>query len=124
MNDRELLEAAYRHFNARELEQVLVLMAPDVHWPNGVEGGWVHGRQGVREYWTRQWAILDPRVYPEEFRGEPDGRIAISVHQVVHDKEGKLLMDKMVEHVYRIEGGLIQSMEIRPDQTQPAQLTR
>lgn len=116
-NDRELLKAAYKHFNARELDQVLALMQPDVQWPNGMEGGWVYCHEGVRNYWTRQWSILDPHVYPEEFRDEPDGRIAISVHQVVHDKQGALLADQMVEHIYRIEDGLIRSMEIRVLQT-------
>ncbi len=116
-NDRELLKAAYTHFNARELDAVLALMTPDVQWPNGMEGGWVYCHAGVRDYWTRQWAILDPHVEPEEFRDEADGRIAISVHQVVHDKQGALLADQMVEHIYRLEGGLIQSMEIRVLQT-------
>ncbi|MFC5865438.1 nuclear transport factor 2 family protein [Acidicapsa dinghuensis] len=115
-NDRELLNAAYAHFNARELEDTLALMQPDVLWPNGMEGGWVHGHQGVRDYWTRQWAILDPHVDPVGFQAEPDGRIAVSVHQVVHDKTGALLMDLMIEHVYRIDNGLIQSMEIRDKQ--------
>jgi hypothetical protein len=116
MDSNQLLQAAYDHFNARELDAVLALMTPDVHWPNGMEGGWVEGREGVRDYWTRQWAILDPHVDPVTFRDEADGR-TVSVHQVVHDKEGVLLADQIVEHVYRIQSGLIQNMEIRVLQT-------
>jgi len=26
-----------------------------VDWPNGMEGGRVHGHAEVRAYWTRQW---------------------------------------------------------------------
>jgi hypothetical protein len=44
---------------------------------------------------------------------EPDGRIAISVHQVVRDLAGQTVADEMIEHIYRIENGLIESMEIR-----------
>jgi hypothetical protein len=33
---------------------------------------------------------------------------------MVRDRAGALLKDEMVQHVYRIEGGLIRSMEIRP----------
>jgi hypothetical protein len=32
---------------------------------------------------------------------------------VAHDKSGKLLTDRMVQHIYEIRDGLIQSMEIR-----------
>lgn len=113
MNHRELLEAAYRNFNARRMEHTLALMAADVQWPNGMEGGWVHGREGVRDYWTGQWTILDPHVDPVSFRDESDGRTVVSVHQVVHDRQGTLLVDQMVEHVYRIQSGLIQNMKIR-----------
>ena len=28
-------------------------MRPDVKWANGLEGGFVYGRNAVREYWTR-----------------------------------------------------------------------
>ena len=35
------------------------------------------------------------------------------MHQVVHDKSGKLVGDQMVQHVYEFRDGLIQSMEIR-----------
>ena len=41
------------------------------------------------------------------------GRIVVGVHQVVNDRAGKLLLDRMVEHIYTIEDGLIRSMDIR-----------
>jgi hypothetical protein len=107
-----VLSAAYRHFNARELQAVLDLMRPDVKWPNGMEGGWVHGHEGVREYWLRQWALISPNVEPLAFTEETDGRIAVKVHQRVLDLEGKVLADMLVDHVYRLEDGLIVSMEI------------
>lgn len=109
----ELLSAAYAAFNARDLDGALATMQPDVVWPNGMEGGVVHGHEGVRAYWTRQWGMIDPHVDPVGFQDESDGRIAVSVHQVVRDLGGKLLMDRMVEHVYSLKDGLISGMEIR-----------
>ena len=41
----------------------------------------------------------------------------MSVHQVVREISGKLLMDRMVEHIYTIENGLIRTMEIREVET-------
>jgi ketosteroid isomerase-like protein len=110
----ELLQRLYAAFNRREIETVLAQMHSDVDWPNGMEGGRVLGTAAVRDYWTRQFEVLDPRVEPQNFTTERDGRIAVDVHQVVHDKSGKLLVDQMVQHVYDIRDRLIRSMEIRP----------
>lgn len=110
--DQELLISAYREFNARHIDAVLALMHPDVVWPNGMEGGTVHGRDGVREYWTRQWAMLNPRVEPLSFERDDKGRTVVRVHQVVRDLSGKLLIDTTVRHVYSIRQGLIERMEI------------
>ena len=110
--DREILIAAYREFNARNIDAVLALMRPDVVWPNGMEGGYVHGHDGVREYWTRQWGILDPHVEPMSFEKDDKGRTVALVHQVVRDLSGKLLIDTAVRHAYSIRNGLIERMEI------------
>lgn len=108
----ELLQRVYAAFNRREIEAVLATMHPDVDWPNGMEGGRVLGTAAVRDYWKRQFESLDPRVEPQAFAVEKDGRISVEVHQVVHDKRGKLLVDQIIHHVYAIRDGLIQSMEI------------
>jgi hypothetical protein len=108
----ELLAAAYAAFNGRRMEEVLALMSEDVDWPNGQEGGREIGRDAVRAYWTRQWAALDPHVDPVGMTERADGRIVVDVHQVVKDLEGKVLVDQMVVHVYRIEKGLIERMDI------------
>lgn len=113
MRPTTLLEQTYAAFNARDIDGALAAMHPDVDWPNGLEGGRVRGHDAVREYWTRQWSLIDPRVEPLGFATEPDGRTAVDVRQVVRDLSGALLKAELVQHVYRIEGGLIRSMEIR-----------
>jgi len=110
----ELLRRVYTAFNRREIETVLATMHSDVDWPNGMEGGRELGKDAVRAYWQRQFKIIDPKVEPQGFTTEPDGRIAVAVHQVVHDKSGKLLVDQIIHHIYEFRDGLIQSMEIRP----------
>jgi nuclear transport factor 2 (NTF2) superfamily protein len=110
--ERELLAFVYQSFNRRDIDSILNVMHPDVEWPNGMEGGWVHGREGVRAYWTRQWSTIDPYVVPVWF--EPEGeRIVTNVHQVVRDLAGNIILDRIVQHVYLIEDGLIQRMDIR-----------
>jgi hypothetical protein len=110
--ERALLAGAYREFNARQIDAVLVRMDANVDWPNGMEGGRVHGPEAVRPYWTRQWGTIDPRVEPLELVKDEAGRIAVRVHQVVRDLDGNLLLDTIVQHVVRIQGGLILRMDI------------
>ena len=109
----ETLKSAYRCFNARDVDGALATMQPNVEWPNGMEGGTVYGHSGVREYWTRQWGMINPHVDPIKIEPDCAGRIAVSVHQVVRELDGKVLLDRTVEHLYALENGLIRSMEIR-----------
>ncbi len=112
-NNEELLKRLYDQFNARDIELVLVALHEDVVWANGMEGGYVHGREGVRTYWTRQWALIDPHVEPIGFSTGPDGEVVVDVHQTVHDLTGNLLADQRVGHLFRIEDGLITRFDIR-----------
>ena len=108
-----ILRLTYQHFNNRNIDAILLMMHPEVDWPNGMEGGIEHGHEAVRNYWTRQWKILDPHVEPIEFSGEEDGRVDLTVHQVVHDSGGNLLIDQIIHHIYTFQDGLIKAMEIQ-----------
>lgn len=108
----EMLQSVYRDFNARDIDAILVRMVDDVEWPNGWEGGYVHGRDEVRGYWSRQWSQIDPIVTPTGFATLPDGRVDVTVHQVVRDRQGAVLNDSTVHHIYRLAHGRIAHMEI------------
>ena len=109
---RDLLLTAYTSFNARDIDSVLQTMHSEVDWPNGMEGGRVHGHSGVRDYWTRQWAQIDPHVEPVAF-ADAAGRTVVDVHQTVRDLSGNVILDQMVQHIYSLQDGLIKNMEIR-----------
>ena len=109
--EEQLLKAAYQDFNLREIGQVLASLHPNVDWANGMEGGYVHGREAVRAYWTRQWETYDPYVEPLSMK-PVEGGIDVKVHQVVRDKSGKVLLDRVVHHAYQFEDGLISRMDI------------
>ena len=110
---QELLRRAYTAFNARDIDAVLSMMHPDVEWPNGMEGGYVYGHDGVRAYWRRQWDLINPVVEPQAFSTEPDDRILVEVNQRVLDKEGNTLLDGRVQHIYTVRDELVRHMEIR-----------
>jgi ketosteroid isomerase-like protein len=112
-DNHQLLANMYAAFNRRDVNAVLAAMRPDVVWPNGWEGGTVLGHDQVREYWRHQWGELDPTVVPTAYTDRSDGRTAVTVHQVVRDKQGALLTDQQLVHIYRFVHGLVSDMEIR-----------
>jgi hypothetical protein len=110
--ERDLLTELYRAFNARDIDAALARLATDIDWPNGMEGGRVFGHDGVRAYWTRQWGMIDPQVEPRSFHQDECGRVTVEVHQIVRDRAGAIRSDRLVRHLYAIEGGLIRRMDI------------
>jgi ketosteroid isomerase-like protein len=112
-SETKLLEHLYDRFNARDMEAALAAMHRDVIWANGLEGGHVHGHDGVRDYWTRQWAMMDSRAEPVSFSIGEDGTVHVEVHLTARDRKGNLLFDTRGWHVFRIEDGLIRRFDIR-----------
>lgn len=112
-SDTDLLKRLYGGFNARDMDAVLVTMHRDVVWANGLEGGHVHGHDGVRDYWARQWATMDSHAEPVCFSVGADGTTVVEVHLTARDFDGKVLFDEMGIHVFRVEDGLIRRFDIR-----------
>ncbi|MFC0008024.1 nuclear transport factor 2 family protein [Micromonospora siamensis] len=113
MGEDEFFSQLYAAFNRRDLPTLLAALAPNVTWPNGWEGGTVRGHREVADYWTRQWAEIDPTVRPVAVDVEPDGRVTVTVHQLVRDRAGAVIADGTVRHAYRLVDGLVVDMEIR-----------
>jgi ketosteroid isomerase-like protein len=119
-DDVKMLERIYDRFNARDIDGVLSALTDDVAWANGMDGGHIHGREAVREYWRRQWSMVSPRVEPVGFRRTAYGAIVAEVRQSVHDLEGQPLegqthglKDKTVGHVFRLRDGKVARFDIQ-----------
>lgn len=106
----------YRCFNARDVESVLEHVHPEVDWANAFEGGHVHGHAGIREYWKRQWAMIDSRAEPLNIRNGVDGCVEVDVHLTARDLDGKIIFDKTGVHLFRLEDGLIQRFDVLPSE--------
>lgn len=107
-----VIRRAYEAFNRRDVDAATALMDPEVEWPNGMDGGIERGREAVRAYWTRQWGAIDPRVEPLAITEGADGRWVVEVHQVVRALDGTVLVDRTLQHIYRLSSGLIRGMTI------------
>lgn len=121
-DDIATISAMYDQFNARDIDGVLAALSYDVAWANAMDGGYVHGHEGVREYWTRQWAIVSPHVAPLSFDTGPDGSIVVEVRQSVRDLQGRPLQDqthklkdKTVGHIFYLRDSKVTRFDIRDD---------
>lgn len=112
MDTQALISQIYAAFDRRDIDGTLALMTEDVDWPKASEGGRVVGKQAIRDYWTRQWAEFDPLVSVLDVIDRESGVTNVKVRQLVKDREGNLLSDTELWHVYSFTDGLISRMEI------------
>ena len=110
--NKEFLQNLYDAFNKREIETIITLMRSDVKWANGLEGGFVYGRDAVREYWTNQFKAIQPELETLKFETDEKNRNVVTVHQIIKDLQGNVLADMEVRQIFTIEDGLISLYEI------------
>jgi len=109
---QEVLKRAYAAFNDRDVEAAVALMSQDVAWPDATDGGFVHGHDGVRRHWREQFEASDPHIEPTGFVDLPDGRVGVTVHQVVRSLDGDPIADDRLLHGYSFKDERIHRMEI------------
>jgi hypothetical protein len=111
-SQQRFLQELYDAFNEREFESVLSKMDPAVKWANGMEGGFVYGRDAVREYWRKQFEVTKGQLKPLKYDIDENNRSVVTVHLTVKDLQGNLLVEKTVEHIFTIKNGWISVFEI------------
>jgi len=110
--NKEFLQNLYDAFNKREIETIISLMRSDVKWANGLEGGFIYGRDAVRQYWTSQFKDIQPELETLKFETDENNRNVVTVHQIIKDLQGNVLADSTVHQIFTIENGLISLYEI------------
>jgi len=114
---QEFLQNLYDAFNKREIETIISTMRSDVKWANGLEGGFVYGRDAVREYWTDQFKAIQPELETLKFETDENNRNVVMVHQIIRDLQGNVLADATVRQIFTIEDGLISVYEVGETET-------
>lgn len=109
---QDLIKKAYSAFNSRDIDTALSTFHSDVQWPKAFEGGYVSGHNEIREYWTRQWAEINPNVEPIRITERQNGTIEVEILQIVKDLKGNIIFEGIVKHIYTIQDNLLQKMDI------------
>jgi hypothetical protein len=108
----DTIRKAYNSFNERNIDNALSTMQKEVQWSKAWEGGYISGHDEIKEYWTRQWTEINPKVEPVDFNERENGSLEVKVKQNVKDLQGNLVFDGMVKHIYTFQDGLIKTMDI------------
>ncbi|MBW4566326.1 MAG: nuclear transport factor 2 family protein [Mojavia pulchra JT2-VF2] len=116
-SNQQFLQNLYEAFNKGEIETIISVMHPEVKWANGVEGGFVYGRDAMREYWTNQYKVIQVQLETLKFETDENNRNVVTVHQVVRDLQGNLLADATIQQIFTIENSLISLYEIGETET-------
>lgn len=113
MGDHQaLLTRLYEAFNRKDIEAVVAALHPDVDWPDLLDGGRLRGREAVRDYWKRQFAIISPEATPIEFGERPGGGLSVKIHYVVRAADGGgLWTDEVTTNIFSFRDGLILRMD-------------
>ena len=107
-----LLKKAYYALNTRNIEAALAVIHPNVTWSNGLTGGYINGREELRDYWSKQWSIVDSDVEPLEISVDGPGKLVANVRHVVRDLHENIIEDETLQHTYLFEDNLIKQMDI------------
>ena len=110
----ELLHGYTRRLTGGKLRPCSAAMHANVDWPNGMEGGRVLGTAAVRDYWKTsvRSCLIRTSSRRTSRRKRTDGSRSTCIRSFTTKPES-CWSDQMIQHVYEIRDGLIQSMEIR-----------
>lgn len=112
MNYPSLIQQAYAAFNGRDIPALLAMLHPQVRWAKTQQGDYLTGPDEVLQHWQRLWQEIDVHDEPTAIRELPDGRLEVTVHQVIKDKQGNLISEGPLKVLYAFQAGLIQQMDV------------
>lgn len=107
-----LLTKVYEAYNRRDFDAFSAMLAPDVDWPDQIEGGRLVGHDALRAYWVRNNRSITVDAAPVSFADLPDGRTAVDVNQIVRNLAGQVWSDSCVRQIFTLRDGKISRMDI------------
>lgn len=112
MGDRiALLARMYEAFNSKDLDALMAGTHPDVVWPDFIAGGVIRTREALRDYWARQFAMVDPEASPIEYFPLSDDRVRVKIHYVIRSATGGVWTDEIRTNTFHFRDGLVVGME-------------
>lgn len=106
-----LIRASYAAFNAGDMEAAAACLAPDVVWPNQLDGGTINGREAVVAYWKRLAQVHRHQYEVIQCKEDVPGIVKVSLVRTVEDLAGTVLSKGLLHHRHTFRDGLVVHME-------------
>ncbi len=104
---KAILDRFYDAYQRQDLPAILDLVDNQINWPDAWEGGRVVGRRAFTDYMRRQFNAVHPLIVATHFEDLPDGKVRVEVHQSIEDREGNILVETEVSHIFTFVDHLI-----------------
>jgi len=109
---RAVLVKLWDALNRRDLAAAGECLHPDVDWHDLIDNVRLHGREAVRDFWTRAFAIIKTNSTLLGVEEDSQGRIAVTVLHTVRSLEDRPWTEETVTHIYSFRDGLISRMDL------------
>ena len=118
------VRAAYESFNRQDLDGALGFLADDVEWPDVITGSLLEGKEAVRAYFERVFAVVSMRITLGDLIPIGDAVLA-TTYQQFYDLDGSVLgTPRMVVNRYTFEGDHATRMEVTSREDIPDEVRR
>jgi len=113
MDDAQaLLTRFYETYNRRDFVAFSAFLAPEVDWPDMVEGGRLIGPEALGAYWARNDKMITIDIAVVSIAALPDGRVVAAVNQVVRNLAGQVWSDTCERHIFTLRDGKVARLDI------------
>jgi hypothetical protein len=107
----DLIVRYYQALEGRDLEAVMAMTHPRIHFHDYLDGGEIDGLPAARDFYRRMFKLA-PDLDLITVEDLPDGRVRVDMQSSVHSPSGHLWSDTRNEAIYAVTDGLIMGIEL------------
>ena len=107
-----LIRECYAAFNAGRYDKLPVYFAPDVDWPNMLEGTTLHGPAAVVDYWHQLRNVHHHTYEVKHFRHPSPDQVIVSLVRTIYSPTGEMISQGLIHHVLEFRNGLLSKMHV------------
>jgi len=107
----DLIVRYYQSLECRDIDAVLAVTHPRIHFHDFLDGGEIDGLSAARDFYRRMFELA-PDLDLIAVEDLPDGSVRADMQSSVHSPSGQLWSDTRNEAIYAIADGLIVGIEL------------
>ena len=107
----DLIVRYYQSLECRDIDAVLAVTHPRIHFHDFLDGGEIDGLSAARDFYRRMFELA-PDLDLIAVEDLPDGSVRADMQSSVHSPTGHLWSDTRNEAIYALADGLIVGIEL------------